>query len=386
MRILWHSVAPWIKTGYGGQTELFAYRLKQLLGHDVAISSYVLPAGGTLTYNGIPILPRGDDRFGNDVLGLHAKAWRADLIITLTDQWIFKPEVMQHLPWLAWTPIDHDPVPPRVRSVLIKGGAVPVAFSQYGYTKLKESGMDPLYVPHGCNPKYFKIERRDSARKRLNFASNAFVVGVVGVNQGTLNRKSLPQVIEAFARFRKKRRDAFLYLHTFRKTGQGLDLDPLLQQCGLDEESVRFCDPYQNVVGFPNSYLRQVYHGIDVLLAPYMGEGFGLPIIEAQACGTPVIVTDFSSMSELCFFGEKIDAEPIYTNQSAFQRLPRVSDIIHALEKVYNYSHATVQKGRRRAKAAIRRHYDPDRITREQWAPALEQALERVRARHSPNS
>ena len=30
------------------------------------------------------------------------------------------------------------------------------------------------------------------------------------------------------------------------------------------------------------------------------GEGFGIPIIEAQACSTPVIVTDFSSMPERC--------------------------------------------------------------------------------------
>lgn len=382
MRILWHSVAPWIKTGYGGQTNLFVYRLQELLGHEMAISSYVMPSGGTLTHKGVPVLPRGDDRFGNDVLPQHAKAWRADLVITLTDQWIFRPEVMQHLPWLAWTPVDHDPVPPQVRSVLIKGGAVSVAYSRFGERKMREADIDPLYVPHGCNPRYFEAVKRQSARKRLGLPQDAFIVGVVGVNQGVPNRKSLPQVIESFSRFRKKHGDAMLYLHTSRKRNDGFDLDPMLKQFQLEENEVRFSDAYSSMVGVPARRMRDVFSSFDVLLAPYMGEGFGLPIIEAQACGVPVIVTDFSSMSELCFYGEKIRGEPFYTKQNAFQRLPRVSEIVKALEKVYSYDKETMRKGSRRARSAVRKNYDPDKITIEHWGPVLEQAMERIKARH----
>ena len=47
---------------------------------------------------------------------------------------------------------------------------------------------------------------------------------------------------------------------------------------------------------FPNR--ANVYTGFDVLIQPSSYEGFGLPILEAQACGMPVITTDAQPMSE----------------------------------------------------------------------------------------
>jgi glycosyltransferase involved in cell wall biosynthesis len=38
---------------------------------------------------------------------------------------------------------------------------------------------------------------------------------------------------------------------------------------------------------------------MDVMLATSYGEGFGIPTIEALACGTPVIVSEFAASTEL---------------------------------------------------------------------------------------
>jgi glycosyltransferase involved in cell wall biosynthesis len=46
--------------------------------------------------------------------------------------------------------------------------------------------------------------------------------------------------------------------------------------------------------------MAKIYSAMDVLLNPAMGEGFGITVLEAQACGTPAIVTDFSAMTEVC--------------------------------------------------------------------------------------
>jgi glycosyltransferase involved in cell wall biosynthesis len=45
--------------------------------------------------------------------------------------------------------------------------------------------------------------------------------------------------------------------------------------------------------------LLQIYNAADILLAPSLYEGFGLTVLEAMACGTPVITSDVSSLPEV---------------------------------------------------------------------------------------
>ena len=45
--------------------------------------------------------------------------------------------------------------------------------------------------------------------------------------------------------------------------------------------------------------LPQIYSGAKLLLFPSLLEGFGLPIVEAMACGCPVITSDRNPMKEL---------------------------------------------------------------------------------------
>ncbi len=53
-------------------------------------------------------------------------------------------------------------------------------------------------------------------------------------------------------------------------------------------------------LGNPNkAHLVQIYNAADVLLAPSLYEGFGLTIVEAMACGTPVITSNVSSLPEV---------------------------------------------------------------------------------------
>jgi len=49
----------------------------------------------------------------------------------------------------------------------------------------------------------------------------------------------------------------------------------------------------------PEAQLPGVYRGADLLLMPSWHEGFGLPALEAMACGTPVVVSDRGSLPEV---------------------------------------------------------------------------------------
>jgi len=45
--------------------------------------------------------------------------------------------------------------------------------------------------------------------------------------------------------------------------------------------------------------MANLYNAFDIFCLPTMAEGFGLPVLEAQACGVPALVTDCSACSEL---------------------------------------------------------------------------------------
>ncbi|MGH3607909.1 MAG: glycosyltransferase family 4 protein [Pseudonocardiaceae bacterium] len=45
--------------------------------------------------------------------------------------------------------------------------------------------------------------------------------------------------------------------------------------------------------------LNAIYGAVDALLFPSLHEGFGLPVLEAMACGTPVVASNISALQEL---------------------------------------------------------------------------------------
>lgn len=68
------------------------------------------------------------------------------------------------------------------------------------------------------------------------------------------------------------------------------DLAATLEANGVD---------YSNVVGVPATTVRDLYAEADVVLFPSTYEGFGMPIVEAQATGRPVVTSDQAPMNEV---------------------------------------------------------------------------------------
>lgn len=381
MRILWHSVAPWVKTGYGIQTDLFTQRLARNLNHEVAVYAYSGIESGTLKIDNrliLPRLPSERSRVGDYSLKSHAQHWDAELVITLTDIWAISPDQLTGLPWVPWFPIDHDPIPPRVLNLLRAVNTLPMVFSKFAVQQLEQQDIDCLYIPHGCHPLYLQDISRPEVRKETFALDEHFLVGMVGINNGYPSRKALPEAIHAFKRFRQDVPNAVLYLHIDPMAPGGIDLQTLLNE--LPEDSYLVPSTYEYQLGFSETYMRDLYASFDVLLSPSMGEGFGVPIIEAQALGTPVIVSDFTAMTENCFFGELVTGLPFYTSQNSYQLLPSVDSIVDALHKVHNYSPQEFSDNSALAIQKIRQLFNPDQITEEYWGPALIKAHEFFRS------
>lgn len=58
-------------------------------------------------------------------------------------------------------------------------------------------------------------------------------------------------------------------------------------------------DRVRELTGLTNEQLRALYSQAEALIFPSLYEGFGLPIIEAQACGCPVFTSDRAPMTEV---------------------------------------------------------------------------------------
>jgi glycosyltransferase involved in cell wall biosynthesis len=383
--ISWFSNSPHAATGYGQQTSQVVSRLARD-GYDVAVlsnygreggnGSWLSPFGDQVTEYG-----RGFDAYSQDVTAINHVHWKSkfpkqrDVLITLYDVWIMADKY-QDLNIASWTPVDHSPIPPKVLEWLQKSNVTPIAMSKFGKAEIERHGVESLYVPHAVEDVFqptFKIEGKPT-REYMGLKKSEFVVGMNAANKasGSMHRKALAENFLAFALFAKDKPDAVLYLHTdvFGAAG-GWNIPTLLQACGLKKEQVLFVDQLGYRYGYTQAELAALYTTMDVYLGCSYGEGFGVGTIEAQACGTRVIVSDFAASAELCGDGWKVGGQPFWdAAQATWFNVPNVAGIVQALEEAYAAERGTSDKALKFAE-----QYGADFVYENHWKPVLAKLL-----------
>jgi glycosyltransferase involved in cell wall biosynthesis len=379
MRIIILGNAPWVPSGYGEQIGLLAPRLRAL-GHEVACAANHGLQGMVSLWNGIPVFPAVE---ANSSIGPYAEQFGADVVLCLHDAWVMKPDAWpDEMTVGMYAPVDHFPIPPLVVGVLQHEKVRPIAMSRDGEQWMRSFALDPMYAPHAVDTKVFKPqpEMRDAMRDGMGIPRDAFLIGMVGANQGWnphICRKAFPQAIQAFAEFLADHDDAWLYMHTNPLSGgRGTPLEPLIlaenAACPVDLMGrIRFPDERELLFGVERPHLAAQYAAFDVLLNPSMGEGFGVPIIEAQACGVPVITSDHSAMTELTHAGWLVEGEPWWDSlQTSFAFMPSIRSIREKLELAYE---ARDDQELRASAAEFALAYDADLVAVQYWEPIIEQ-------------
>jgi glycosyltransferase involved in cell wall biosynthesis len=382
-KILWHSNAPWSATGYGQETAVMVPLLAE--DYDVKVSAFYGLNGSSMVWKGVQVLPGVQGDFGNLIVPAHAKAFFGDLdgglVFTLLDVWVLNGQVWDSIPTAAWVPVDSEPVPGPVEGFFADTGAIPVAMSEFGREQL--AGYDPLYVPHAVEAAHFAPLDRQANREITGLDKDAFIVGMVAANKGQPSRKCFAENLEAFANLHAQHEDAVLYLHT-ELTGEytdGVQMAALIKAIGIPTDAVRTCDQYRyNYQPFGAKTMGHIYGSLDILLGASAGEGFGIPLMEAQAAGTPVIATNHSAMSEVCKTGWLVDYEREWTPMGSWQAKPLVDEITSALFDAYNQTKTQKRKMSETAQAHAR-PYEATRVYRQHLKPAVEECLKRIDAR-----
>lgn len=388
---VWLSNAPYAPTGYGTQTNQVVRRMVAD-GHQMVVAcNYGLEAV-TTNYEGIELWPRGFDVYSNDVVAPYFRDWSRQhpglkpYLFTLYDVWTFQGPRWDTMPVVSWVPIDHLPVPPAVEAFCRKPNVTPVAMSLFGKEQLGKRGISCEYVPHAVETSVFKptprVQQDDgrwlTGREIMGIAEDAYVVLIANANKsgGNVHRKAFPEQVLAFSIFAQQHPDAVLFIHSEQYGSMGgLPFDPLLSACGLKPHQVRFVNQYQLRVGIPQEVLAAIYTASDVLLSPTYGEGFGITVVEAQACGLPVIVSDFTAQDELAGPDSmKVSGQPWWdASQMAWWSIPSVPAMVEALNASY-------ARGRVRSEGAIswiEERYSADRVYRDHWQPLLASLAER---------
>lgn len=138
--------------------------------------------------------------------------------------------------------------------------------------------QDVVVIPNAVDTARFNVQaralQRNAARSRLGIAGSEFVILLIG---NDWKKKGLDQLMKASSLLRE--------LPIFLLVVGNDDVRPyskLLRELDL-QDRVRFHPPQKDVVAF--------YAAADVYTGPSVEDAFGLPILEAMACGLPVIAS-----------------------------------------------------------------------------------------------
>jgi glycosyltransferase involved in cell wall biosynthesis len=367
-------------TGYGVQGQ---YLAEGLLKHGVKVanlSNYGLEGrmDKIRTKHGdVAHYPRGFKLYSDDVMGKWHEHFatqfpgRKSVLFTLYDVWVYN-DLQFDGEIVSWVPLDHATLPPQVRKFLMRTNVTPVTMSPHGQRQLEAAGIDSVYIPHSIDTKVFKPTKEVfgmPTRQYLDVPEDAFLVTMVQANKanGQIHRKALAEQLFAFARFRADHPDAYLYLHMEpSKVFGGFNLPVLLKSVGLSESHVRIADTEALRTGYPPEFLAAIYTASDVLLAVSYGEGFGVPVVEAQACGTRVITSGFAAPADLASPDSfLVGGQPFWDeNQSSFFMVPFVQSIEDALRLAYKEP-----RGLSQASIDFAKEFDTAKVWNDKWLP-----------------
>ncbi len=144
---------------------------------------------------------------------------------------------------------------------------------------------DVLVVPNGVDTSLFstatRLAQRDATRRKLGYSSDDIVLLLIG---NDCRNKGLPTLLEAMSRLNHPS----LRLCVVGSDAAAAFLHPV-QSLHLSD-SVKFFPESSEILAF--------YAAADIYAAPSFEDSFNLPVLEAMACGLPVLVSRLAGISE----------------------------------------------------------------------------------------
>lgn len=198
---------------------------------------------------------------------------------------------------------------------------VPLVLTFHGYV------LDAAFHKHCSTLQkiHYKTDLRWFTKKAVKAANVVTAVSQFTANlvQSDLGTKQSIEVIyngideQKFKPIRKSKKAEFRVLYSGNLSKlKGVNLLPMiadklnsnikiLYTSGLRRRmSLAYHPRMENIGHIAHKDMAEVYQSVDLLVSPTIREGFGLGIVEAMACGLPIVATDSSSIPELVSHNE----------------------------------------------------------------------------------
>lgn len=369
------------------QTALLATRLRDA-GHEPAVLAYWGLEGARLDWEGIPVFPRSRHPASQDFMVPLARQLGCHAVIAITDAWVVETQRFRGsgLAYVPWFPCDGEPMDAEnARGIAGPGPHVglPVATSEHAAAQARAHGInDVRVIPYMVDTKVFAPGDRAEARRAWGIPESAFVVGMVAMNKAAagIDRKRFFEQIGAFAELRRRHKDAVLYLHTHIAAPDGVAMREIMAYWKVPADAVIMTDGLVLTIGAPPPLMAELYRAFDVLLGVAGGEGAGMPLLEAAACGTPAIWGEWTAMPEYAKAGWPVtreEAQPQMNGARVVWMIPRVEAIADRLERAHDAGadeRAMLAASAREGALA----HDADRVVQDLWLPALAEVEQRL--------
>lgn len=370
LRIIINSNAPWSTSGYGQQIAEWLPLVREE-GYPLSCIDFYGLEGGKLLLDGVLHYPKINHVYGSDAMVLHGADFQADVTFTQQDVWVLHPEDLAKVNrFIPIVPIDHDPVPKVILDRLRLAYRI-ITYSKFGQKQLQNNGLMSTYIPLTVDCDIFKPLDKEEHKKASKLPEGSFMVGMVAANKDNPPRKSFQEAMDAFKLFLEKVPNAILYVHTNPEFPGGFPIKEYADFIGI-RDKLYFPDVYQMNFNTGKDKMNLVYNNFDMLLAPSTSEGFGIPIIEAQACGVPVVTNDWTSMPELIIPGKTGELCTIKNKKFSFMQsytaTPDIQSIFECMMKIYNADRVQMAKD---CREWILANYDTKTIFKEKWIPLL---------------
>jgi len=345
-RILFVGDDPRLQTGFGHVVKHVASFFASYSQYEVACLGWYQPIDwntGTYYENLTELKIYNTDRdtadqFGQRTYAKVFKEYQPDIVWAIGDCWMIE-HILHHRKFsgnnyklVVYVPIDGYPYPARHTDTLKRADVV-VAYGQYGKEIIEQTtpalSGEVYAIPHPIDMSVFKpvedCDERQELEKNVGFNKKKVLVSI----SRNHSRKDLSKTIEAFAKARLasttcykcglmawgsdcfdtcpncghmgsyfvgEKHDLYLYVHC-----AAMDAG-----CDISKVAEFFCvDKYMMLpvgltvgVGTSEEFVSQVMKVGFAYLSTTRGEGFGIPLANALACGVPVIAPDFSAYTD----------------------------------------------------------------------------------------